>query len=52
MEETLEKEMAAHFSILAWESPWTEKQAGYSHRRVEHDLVTTQQPGSGRGIEP
>ena len=24
-EDTLEKEMATHFSILPWEIPWTEK---------------------------
>ena len=24
-EDPLEKEMAAHFSILAWKIPWTEK---------------------------
>ena len=24
-ENTLEKEMATHFSILAWEIPWTEE---------------------------
>ena len=24
-EDTLEKEMATHFSILAWEIPWTEE---------------------------
>ena len=24
-EEPLEKEMATHFSILAWEIPWTEE---------------------------
>ena len=23
-------EMAAHFSTLAWETPWTEEPAGYS----------------------
>ena len=27
---SLEKGMAAHSSILAWRSPWTEKLAGYS----------------------
>ena len=27
-EEPLEKEMAAHSSILAWEIPWTEKPSG------------------------
>ena len=26
--EDLEKEMAAHSSILAWEIPWTEKPGG------------------------
>ena len=29
-EDPLEKEMAAHSSILAWEIPWTEDLAGYS----------------------
>ena len=27
---TLEKEMATHSSILAWEIPWTERPGGYS----------------------
>ena len=27
-EDPLEKEMAAHSSILAWEIPWTEEQGG------------------------
>ena len=27
-EDPLEKEMATHSSILAWEIPWTEKPAG------------------------
>ena len=27
-EDPLEKEMATHTSILAWESPWTEEPAG------------------------
>ena len=29
-EDALEKEMATHFSILAWEIPWTEEPGGYS----------------------
>ena len=29
-EDPLEKEMAVHSSILAWEIPWTEDLAGYS----------------------
>jgi len=27
-EDSLEKEMATHFSILAWEIPWTEEPDG------------------------
>ena len=27
-EDALEKEMATHSSILAWESPWTEEPGG------------------------
>ena len=27
-EDPLEKEMATHSSILAWETPWTEKPGG------------------------
>ena len=29
-EDSLEKEMATHSSILAWRIPWTEELAGYS----------------------
>ena len=42
----LEKEMATHSSILAWEIPWIEKPGGpqsIRSQRVEHDLVTKQQ---------
>ena len=28
-EEPLEKEMATHYSILTWRSPWTEDPGGY-----------------------
>ena len=28
-EDPLEKEMAAHFSILAWKIPWTQSLVGY-----------------------
>ena len=42
-EDPLEKEMAIHSSILAWEIPWTEE-AGRLHsvasQRVRHDWVT------------
>ena len=45
-EETLEKEMATHSSIVAWEIPWTEEPGKlYSPlgpKRVGHGLVTKQ----------
>ena len=39
-EDPLEKEMATHSSILAWEVPWTEKPGGLQSvglQRVRHD---------------
>ena len=45
-EDLLEKEVATHSSILAWEIPWTESLAGYSpwgHKRVEHYSGTKKQ---------
>ena len=45
-EAPLEKEIASHSSILAWEIPWTEKRAGLQSMgvtRVRHDLATKQQ---------
>ena len=45
-EDTLGKEMATHYSILAWEIPWTEKPVGYCPwgcEGVGQDLVTKQQ---------
>ena len=44
-EDPLEKEMATHSSILAWEIPWAEElgelqQMGW--QRVGHDLATRQ----------
>ena len=42
-EDPLEKEMATHSSILAWEILWTEEPGGCSpwgHKRVGRDLVT------------
>ena len=46
-EDLLEKEMAAHPSILAWTIPWTEEPGRLQSKgsqRVGHDLVTEQQP--------
>ena len=42
----LEKEMATHSSILAWEIPWTEEHGGLQSmglQTVRHDLATKQQ---------
>ena len=39
-EDPLEKEMATHSSILAWEIPWTEESGGLlsmESQRVRHD---------------
>ena len=45
-EVALEKEMAAHSSILAWEIPWKEETGGpqsVGSQKLRHDLVTKQQ---------
>ena len=43
-EDPLQKEMANHSSILAWEIPWAEEPGGLQSvgsQRVRHDLGTT-----------
>ena len=45
-EDPVEKEMATHSSILAWEIPWTEEPGGLQSlglQRVGQDLATKQQ---------
>ena len=46
-EDALEKEMATHSSIFAWEIPWTEEPGGlYSSwgcKRVGHELEAKEQ---------
>ena len=39
-EDPLEKEMATHSSILAWEIPWTEELGVHGVTRVRNDLAT------------
>ena len=42
-EGALEEEMATHFSILAWEIPWTEEPGGLQStgsQKVGHDRAT------------
>ena len=34
-EDSLEKEMATHSGILAWEIPWTEKPGGLQSMRLQ-----------------
>ena len=39
----LEKEMATHFSIIAWEIPWTEEPSGLQFmglQKVRHNWAT------------
>ena len=40
-EDPLEKEMATHSSILAWEIPWTEEPGGATDHRVAKELDVT-----------
>ena len=46
-EDALEKEMATHFSILAWRIPWTEEPGGLQSmesQRIGHKLPTKPPP--------
>ena len=45
----LEKEMATHSGILAWEIPWTEDSL-WGRRRVRHDLVIEISPYVMKGF--
>ena len=47
-EDFLEKEMATHTSILAWEIPWTVEPGGL--QRVRHDLVAKPHPKWSREV--
>ena len=49
-EDPLEKDMATHSRILAWEIPWTQEPGMLQStgcKRVGHDLVTKQQLTNG-----
>ena len=39
-EDPLEKEMAAHFNILAWEIPWTEEPGGLQSMESQESDIT------------
>ena len=50
-EDPLEKEMATHFSILAWKIPWTEELGrlqSMASQRVEHDWAANTFPVAQR----
>ena len=38
-EDSLEKGMATHSSILAWRIPWTEQPGGFAKTRKESDII-------------
>ena len=45
-EDTLEREMATHSRILAWEIPWTEESGGLQSmglQRIKYNLVMKHQ---------
>ena len=53
-EDRLEKEMATHSIILAWEIPWTEEPGSpWGSKGVRHTLAIEQQqsPVGGRAAE-
>ena len=41
-EDLLEREMATHSSILAWEIPWTEKPGGLQSMGSQKSWITTE----------
>ena len=46
----MEKEMAAHASILAWETPWTEEPGGLQSTGCRESDMTRQLKGSSMGL--
>ena len=42
-EDSLEKEMATHSSILPWRIPWREKPGGLQSIELDKELATTEQ---------
>ena len=50
-EDPLEKELATHSSILAWEIPWTEEPGGLQSRVAESDTLSYKTTARGQGNE-
>ena len=54
LEDTLEEDMAAHSSILAWEIPWTEEPGGQpplGSQRVRHNSSTKRQNNNNHNFK-
>ena len=52
-EDPLEKGMATHSSVLAWEIPWTEEPGrlqSMGSQRVRHDLAINSSRRNGSGV--
>ena len=52
-EDSLGKELATHFSIIAWEIPWTEEPAGLQSTRSlksQTPVLTKQQQHESEGL--
>ena len=49
-EDHLEKEMATHSRILAWEIPWTEEPGGYSPWGREESDMTEQLNNNNKSL--
>ena len=54
-EDPLEKELATHYSLLAWRIPWTEEPGGLQAMRLQRDtterLSTTQQHSTAYSVQ-
>jgi len=50
-EDPLEKEMASHSSILAWEITWIEDYSPWGHKRVRHNQATKTTTTNNLAIE-
>ena len=49
-EDPLEKEMATHSSVLAWEIPWTEDRVAW--RAIIHGIATVGHESAGQPQPP
>ena len=50
-EDPLEKEMAAHSNVLAWEIPWTEQPGSYNPWEARESDMTEQRNNNNTGTK-